>query len=1694
MADAFGKFITTVSEDVDIPTCKKLCTYFGVTPAKTESILSNKPQGLALLNHLKSELKLTPHHVQVLHDAFMHINMVKAAQKVEAFARKIETRIPDSLDSDDDGDTPESSSDNLTFEDLKIKCGITKKLTLNEMLPIKDPGISLSLAEIFWTKITSLDYRITSSDLTNNVLSVRDLVFAILHSSDNLLRQDIIYKMSSCQLAVPLVVRSTRDKVPLFFYWAFRTIRKKYKGPNENEYVERPIFPSAIFTVSFLRIGDVRVSKSNLLNLLLSDCQGTQVHSFFTHKLNDVKPNFAGGSIEAVWYAPQGGDKELLEKPTTFLNLRGDSRLFEYQTEFILKVSNMIFVLIDKQNWQTHKDAIQYIKDNGNNVIVVAIRKTDEKGANPPFHCKHDGIIIARDLLQIKRLNELLCSKIDQIQKSYPDDNLLPIEAYKDTVKDFVHFDAPQVYLDELKNTTEKIVCGKSDIKIFKKRILALFPRWLKWTEIDSIPIKIDQGEAPGRKEKIALRIETQLEERKEQVKTELAEEVKQFWELLKLVDTNNELYDDCLVCLRSVLFDLTYEHKIGRTGFKSSEPVGEHTDLRQAYMKEAQDEWEMRIGLEDFMRELGQLFEAHMQCGVNSEQHDEIMRLPFLAAQFLIRGNSLEILDDKSYCIPQIWISRILAALSIILGEASKVMVLSVIGVQGSGKSTLLNSMFGTKFPVSAGRCTRGLFIRLLQVEESFSKDLGCRYIIVMDTEGLKADHGHLLLEKTRNRRLDNKMATLALCLADFTIVNIEGELVSSDTTDFLEIAAYAAIRMKEVDLKSQCRVIQQRVSDITAPVQNRNNMQNIIHGLDEALQKVAKAEGCIFKFKSFSDIFKLNIEEHTQYVPVLWSGNMNPPNPLYGEVVTKFKRQILGSIQKEELQVPSTFQTFCSKLLAVDTALKEENFVLNFENVSKAISCHDFSMQCNKWLGDVRSVIMDRWTEWRERLNTSVDCEREYVSQSILKEVSSEIDKQRQIVWGKFESYLQNNGDNKHLQNDNFRSWIELNLLDFEEEMKIKVSNYVKVLHLGFRDVPSIVAEMTKEIRLKAVQEATRIRKCKGKQFDHKHCHDHFEKFWDELRNDLLKKYELKQVSEKEIRTECSIFVQKLCTENAFESEFFHLLDSEGDISNHSKEFDYENYMPKKRTYQKGVWDAEDTEKGKQKSRQLKVSVERVKESILRQFAETSDQQKAFSLNLVYSTLQNALAEISGIVNEDNVKLPSSLVVKALLHICAKIAELASNSRNEHQRDSTSQELLDKQKPEIYLDFTSFFEEECQNDRAFQFICKLICEQFTRFVLQRLKVNIISHISDSVLQTKRKLHVEVLKDLLEVNDPLRYINYINNNTEFLINWLRDKMVHMISTKVGSKSWIELQYETVLHNIPAFRTSFVQELSTSQSMEEWCEKFTEFLSKEQGIKFELEETYVYRVSDMNKLSQNVTLFLQNILDMKTKTNIELPDPCSFDLCDKFLQLVLNCSFENLASTLLGCQAQCCICKAPCCREELNHQIHKVLCHYPRGLTGVKCESNKLDLEFCTGPLLAAENVVHYNKDGEFCVCKGFERFYSFGLPCRRNYRDEMMAFYWIRVFHLINSYCANYFRCKPADLPELWASDFVALKAKSCVATLSFSEKIKLMLREDHISSMAVRFATSDVASSAVLSLEILGRIVSQHPHFKNN
>ncbi|XP_027562568.1 interferon-induced very large GTPase 1-like, partial [Neopelma chrysocephalum] len=185
-------------------------------------------------------------------------------------------------------------------------------------------------------------------------------------------------------------------------------------------------------------------------------------------------------------------------------------------------------------------------------------------------------------------------------------------------------------------------------------------------------------------------------------------------------------------------------------------------------------------VGLEHLLREVGQIYEA---LHLRNSKNENVVKLPQMAAELMVSGYPVELMDGDASYLPLRWVGAIFDSLIERLGD-KRVFVLSVLGIQSTGKSTLLNAMFGLQFNVGAGRCTRGAFMQLLPLDEQLQQDVGFDYMLVVDTEGLRA----IEMANKQSLNHDNELATFVIGIGNMTLINVFGEN-PSEMQDVLQI-----------------------------------------------------------------------------------------------------------------------------------------------------------------------------------------------------------------------------------------------------------------------------------------------------------------------------------------------------------------------------------------------------------------------------------------------------------------------------------------------------------------------------------------------------------------------------------------------------------------------------------------------------------------------------------------------------------------------------------------------------------------------------------------------------------------------------------------------------------------------------------------------------------------------------------------
>ncbi|CAG2243126.1 Interferon-induced very large GTPase 1 [Mytilus edulis] len=296
-------------------------------------------------------------------------------------------------------------------------------------------------------------------------------------------------------------------------------------------------------------------------------------------------------------------------------------------------------------------------------------------------------------------------------------------------------------------------------------------------------------------------------------------------------------------------------------------------------------------------------------------------------------------------------------------------------------------------KFAVSAGRCTRGVFIQLVPVNMENSK---FDYVLVIDTEGLRAPE--LAYQKHSH---DNELATFVIGLGDITVVNIKGEN-TAEMKDVLQIAVHAFLRLKltseKLNLKQTCIFVHQNVPASDANDKMMQGRQKFVEVLDEMTKEAAEQEN-IADIQSFNQVIDFDSEKNVWYFSDLWHGDppMAPANPGYSESVNNVKEAIMGRLTLGR----NTYLTITDTTYRIEdlwNGILKDDFVFSFRNSLELKAYNNMDQQCQLITWKLEKYVLEYIkTDAKSKL---VSCENEDALENavptIMLQLCKEVDKQ--------------------------------------------------------------------------------------------------------------------------------------------------------------------------------------------------------------------------------------------------------------------------------------------------------------------------------------------------------------------------------------------------------------------------------------------------------------------------------------------------------------------------------------------------------------------------------------------------------------------------------------------------------------------------------------------------------------------------
>ncbi|XP_035621602.1 interferon-induced very large GTPase 1-like isoform X2 [Oncorhynchus keta] len=1510
----------------------------------------------------------------------------------------------------------------MYMQKVGLKQYFTQKLSLNTMLAVDGQMLEDNhaptlqslpmcfLKELMRVNVSARDVQSDDKDLMNPL----DLITALFLCSESFLQQDIALKMSMCQFAVPLLLPNCDTEQSTLMLWAMRDIVNKYRPhsmKDQKGYVEKSIVLTDLPMVSFVRLGNSTLSKSQLLNDVLSCSQ--QNYNTFVHSnmpAGNIPRTISDGLVEISWYLPSGNPNiDVFTEPVAVANLRGDIQDFQTQFSFLCETSAAVFVFCDDLGSDSSILNLQKMKDR-----LFIVCNSEAKSYDAATFEKHSGGIIRKDRqMNNAQLVKKLRSTVTDVMKANP--HKTKVEEMRVVAHELgIPVDEDdEICLKAKKNAaliTDQISC----IPSYKDSQLPLQGEtWKSLTALEKEEVKLKKA---GDKDIEIYKSELKQEKyelRKKQLSHGISDSMKHFMEGLR---TSKEERSYFLKWMKLNLDNLSRTRLSAlREKYKElCQSTPGKKDLIADLDKQISNS---SLGTEHFLREVGQMYEATMSSE-SSETPQQFQGLPGICAQLMLDGFPLELMDGDASNIPMKWISDVLQELHFLTMSNSKIRVVSVLGVQSSGKSTLLNTMFGVQFSVSSGRCTRGAFMQLIKIKEELRDELKCDFIMVIDTVGLKGlQSTHL----TDNYQHDNELATLLVGLSDISIVNIAMEN-TTDMKDTLQIVAHAFLRMKEVGKKPSCQFVHQNVADISAHDKNLRDRNCFLEQLNEMTAVASRLENAGDDTK-FTDIIDYKPEDNC-YIPGLWHGSppMAPVDKGYSEAVANFKRMLIYSLKKE---TPSaqTIPEFLEWIRSLWESVKYENFIFSFRNSIVAEAYTKLCVEFNRWDWAFQKH-MHSWLMKAERrianyglITSQQESGLDDLLSSLKTEASNELQREGKTFIDNMTSYYKGEERNVCLV-EKYKEEFSINAEICRRETDRAVNNKLEAavdLKKGTYQLGNI-KKNNRDTLAKKVSDLVKEFSGDENPMNDKQLEKEFDNMWDKTIKELTFKGLKPQNVSQDIYSDLE---KHLGTQSRAVKDIL-------DNSKYLKDCGLEKFKVKNE--HSIVYKILNKIESKESYIKMKCEIQDMADNIINQ-SERFVANKVKEKTDYNNTYIQALLELIKKNLHMNKELQISAEFEASLkiHICGNATREFQKMHDAFIKDNDPRQSLTNLKQQFLADFKDLF---YKRDH-----CKRKAEEFTKHCLEPavkeyitkslgpdILDEILSNCSD-VFSTRSSFQCSMLKCLLSGNFQT-FVKYTDYYEGFVFEFILNNTVEYLSKRSRTAKDISIITNMEVQHLKTIsrqiKEAVEKSLQTdSDRPDEDGEGDVNFNLFIQDLHSELSSMLVIPTDttgmtlENSKTKEFSDMLLSSVEEMESRLRDEFhKDQDIF----KKLDSLPDPPQEKLFNKLFGCGRQCPFCKAPCDVEGESHIKHSALIHRPKGLGW--CEKRgKLTTEICS------QSVFSKWINALKCFLFHVEMTWIFQSG------NSQATNYWKFLFVKHNEEYAKLHNVLPASLPGDWSS-----------------------------------------------------------------
>lgn len=1534
-----------------------------------------------------------------------------------------------------------------TLKRLGLKRFYPNKLTLHSLLEINKDNVCdrtvSSLEDIPWCFLRNLfkinaecrtctqlpskeddndpfDLDFYTADHNDKNINVLDLIVALFLCADSYLQQEMALKMSLCQFSVPLLLPSGGSNQCSLMLWSLRDIVKDWRPSDLSEsrgFVEDSIVQASMPFYSFVRLKNCSLSKSKLLNHVLS--HGQQNQNVFIHRDTEggaPQREIANGLVEVCWYLPCGRENlDIFPEPVAFANLRGDICESLAQFSFLFQVSTATFVLLDRVEEQEQK-ILTSLNDMKSKLFFI-FNHTDKSAREDMMSVKTtlDSLHLPKSnvLTKDKRVNDAAFSK----KLSATIKTSLADSASRTSIENMVE-QATELGLsvDESVSNEQKKAAGQMmegigvrTIPDYKKQQLSLQGQnWKRLSQLEKEECRFINVGDSGLEE-----YKSKLQEEKQKIKQELSG--KKMSKAMKIfidnISTSETDKRDFFLKWLKLKLDTHSRLKLSKLRNQFKERCKNEDAKRVAELDQALVE--SSLGIEHYMREMGLIYEFSLQSKNSS---DEISRLPGLAAEMLLDGHPLEVLDGDASNIPERWVSDVLMELHKKVAGKSRLLVLTVLGVQSTGKSTLLNTMFGVQFPVSSGRCTRGAYMVFLRVGEELKSELNYDFIVLIDTEGLKSPH---LAQQVDSYEHDNQLATFVIGLSDVTIINIAMEN-STEMKDVLQIATHAFLRMKEIGKKPECHFVHQSVGGVSAHSKNMVERRHLLDQLNEMTQIAAEMERQP-AFKTFTDVLDYDIDKNNWYIPGLWHGTppMAPVNTGYSEAVADFKNNLLETAKGETRPDISQIPDFLEWMRGLWRAVKFENFIFSFRNTLVANAYDNLCKEFNQWEWDFRRALLSWLSEAEvEICNADYDCEQKSndLVDSKKSELVKKIEEQQMKMQQNLRDYYKRKNAHVHLI-EKYKMDFFNNIRSLAAEIKYSMSRKLDNVFTVQQSLKEVQQVQRKYRTMIEEQVMKLLRESKEHKLSDKQLTDEFEKMWVKVTEDQ------QGLQEQDITENIMSLLRKSFGNRKFNEELQENpeLEKMGKDPFKARTKHVKNKLTLNILYKRSI------------KRDLQAAADNAVESCKQYVHEI------MNLNTDYFEFytKELLDKIDAILQKNSKDCKISFEVDLKLHICGFARRKFIEMHKRFLAENTPVTQMERKKDQYLSCFLDLYKERLTDQKAQSqqkakdFVGLCIKPAVENFVNRSLGIDIVDEILKdraSVEYSSRSFfQYNIQKELLEKENFDSVVKYFSNYERYAKNWIFENILQRLSEGKTLSELKNRSLQNILHKIrEAIKMASkgkdgVPLPDNTESITKLIGNMREHLIKDISFSDEDVQTTLFQIQ------ATCHPFIDGLLTSlnELQEQLEKQFSCFKDVSETLYKVSVKPQ-DELFRRVIGCGKQCPFCKIPCEAGGQGHQQHRATVHRPQGLGGCHYEaSNKLVETLCTTDVQTDREFRSAGTKGKDHPYKDYTRFYpDWHIPPDPTIEASD---YWKYILVKYNDRLAENLKSEPADVPQAW-------------------------------------------------------------------